>query len=86
MLKNAAQSLLTYHHNRLCIDMFDDNMVDEAKKYISFYHNKTLDYLELNKLIADSLLAAFYNCYNDYDLEFCLDHNMIQTVSVVIIN
>ena len=36
MLKNAAQSLLTYHHNRLCIDMFDDNMVDEAKKYISF--------------------------------------------------
>lgn len=83
MLKNAAQSLLTYHHNRLCIDMFDDNMVDEAKKYISFYHNKTLDYLELNKLIADSLLAAFYNCYNDYDLEFCLDHNMIQTVSVV---
>ena len=30
MLKNAAQSLLTYHHNRLCIDMFDDNTYADA--------------------------------------------------------
>lgn len=83
ILKESALSLLTYHHNRLCIDVFENNIFEKEKEYISFYKNKALDYLELNKLISNSLLMAFYNCYNDYNLKYCFEHNLIQPISIV---
>lgn len=83
VLENISISLLTYHHNRLCVDMFDDYIFNESSQYISFFKNKVLDYIELNKLISDSLLLAFYNYHYDYDLKYCIRNHMIQPISVV---
>lgn len=82
-LENISISLLTYHHNRLCVDMFDDYIFDESREYVSFYKNKVLDYIELNKLISDSLLMAFYNYHYGYNLEYCIHNHIIQPISVV---
>lgn len=83
ILKNISLSMLTYHHNRLCVDMFDDHIFDNSDEYVGLFHNKVLDYIELNKFISDSLLIAFYNNYYGYDLEYCIRNHMIQPISVV---
>ena len=53
-----SKTLLTYHDNRLCIDMFESY---DDKSFVSLFNNKVLDYLEISKLISNSLLMAFYN-------------------------
>lgn len=83
ILEKAALSLLTYHHNQLCVDMFDIYDLDESKKYENFYQNKILDYFELNKFIADSLLTALYNHNHNYDVEYCIQNNLLKPISVV---
>lgn len=75
-----SKTLLTYHDNRLCIDMFESY---DDKSFVSLFNNKVLDYLEISKLIPNSLLMAFYNVYYDYDLEYCIQRNLIKPISVV---
>ncbi|MCB7555254.1 hypothetical protein LI033_12060 [bacterium TM223] len=75
-----SKSLLTYHDNRLCIDMFDSH---DTMSFTSFFNNKVLDYLEVNKLMSNTLLIAFYNVYYDYNIQYCLERNLIQSISVV---
>ena len=48
-----SKTLLTYHDNRLCIDMFESY---DDKSFVSLFNNKVLDYLEISKLIPNSLL------------------------------
>ena len=44
-----SKTLLTYHDNRLCIDMFESY---DDKSFVSLFNNKVLDYLEISKLIS----------------------------------
>lgn len=83
ILDNASAELLTYHHNILCVDMFDQYLFDESKEYDFLFKNKILDYLELNKMISSSLLAAFYNVHCGYDIKYCITQRLPQPISVV---
>ena len=60
--------------------MFDSH---DTMSFTSFFNNKVLDYLEVNKLMSNTLLIAFYNVYYDYNIQYCLERNLIQSISVV---
>lgn len=83
ILLQASSELLTYHQNKLCVDMFEQFSLDDTKNLTSLFNNKLLDFFEVNKLFFDLTLSAAYNAMYNYDVKYCIDNNLLQPISVV---
>ena len=81
ILVNLSDSLLTYHHNHIMVDIFHKN--EKLNDILSPFHNKIIPFIEINRLISDNLLIVIYNYENNYRLEYILRNDLIKPISVV---
>lgn len=81
ILVDLSDSLLTYHHNHIMVDIFHKNK--KLDDILSPFHNKIIPFIEINRLISDNLLTVIYNYENDYRLEYILRNDLIKPISVV---
>lgn len=81
ILVDLSDSLLTYHHNHIMVDIFHKNK--ELNDILSPFHNKIIPFIEINRLISDNLLTVIYNYENNYRLEYILRNDLIKPISVV---
>ena len=54
ILVDLSDSLLTYHHNHIMVDIFHKN--EKLNDILSPFHNKIIPFIEINRLISDNLL------------------------------
>lgn len=80
-LFRLSESLLTFHNNQIVVDVFDYQMKQDD--ILQPFENKILPYIEINKLMSDSLLVAAYCISYNYNTQFFLENNISHNISVI---